>query len=114
GGTMSANVVNNGLFLINGNVSMTGALTTGTGSILRVQGMPTYGGATFTLANGFTNTATIELTDITAGYGATFNVTAGSLTNAPGATLSILQGANGGRVLGAQLDNQSTITLANT
>src|ERR1041385_3941375 len=87
GGTLSAAVVNNGLLFIQGVVTLSGALTTGASSILRVQGNSTFGGGALTVTTGFTNTATIELTDIVSSYGASLTVTTGTLTNAPGATI---------------------------
>ena len=111
-GTMASPVVNNGLLLIRGSVSLTGALTTGNGSILRIDGINTYGGAVATFANGFTNSAAIELMDHVAGYGATLAVTNGTLTNAASGTITAFQGANGPRTLTAQLDNQGTLAVS--
>ena len=112
-GTLTAALVNQGLFLVHGNVALSGALTTASGSTVRIQGINTYGGAALTVANGFTNVngSTIELTDAVAGYGATLHVTAGTLTNMAGASLSILQGTNGPRTIDAQLDNQGTLAV---
>src|SRR5437016_8933524 len=60
----------------------------------------------------FTNNAAIILTDSVGAYGAYLNVTNGSLTNAAGATITSLPGANGSRFLNAQLDNQGTVTVS--
>src|SRR6202022_1294497 len=57
---------------------------------------------------------TIELTNTaTAARNASLNVTNGTLTNAATRTISVLPGtvAGGTRTLGAQLDNQGTVTL---
>jgi hypothetical protein len=114
GGAFSAPLTNNGTLFIQDVVTLNGALTTGTGSTITIQGNQAYGAASLTVANGFTNTATIQLTDITAGYGASFGVTTGTFTQSATGTFSVLQGANGPRTLAAQLDNQGTLTLANT
>src|SRR5437763_6316215 len=92
--------------MINNSISLTATLTTTAISITRFQGINNFGGGNFTVANGFTNTGTLELTDAVAGYGATLTVTNGTLVNPVGGTLSILQGSSGPRTLAVQLDNQ--------
>src|SRR5207253_9985794 len=107
--TINAPVTNQGTFIFEGASTLTGALTTANGSILRVQGNNTCCTGTLTIANGFTNNGSIELTSI-GSSSSTFNVTTGALVNAPGSTISSL-GA-GSRTLGALLDNQGTVTLS--
>jgi hypothetical protein len=87
-------------------------LTTTPGSLLRVEGAG--GSSSLTVANGFTNNGTIEMTSSGAAYAATLNVTAGTLTNASGGSITVLPGNGGARTLGAQLDNQGTITVGAT
>jgi fibronectin-binding autotransporter adhesin len=52
------------------------------------------------------------LTDTVSTYGATITVTAGTLVNASGATITALQGAGGARNLNVELDNQGTLTVS--
>jgi hypothetical protein len=101
--------------------SAAGAFTTATGSTIRVQGNNGPGGGSnsgdglLTVANGFTNNGTIELT--TAGpdptRSATLDVTTGSLTNA--GSINSLVGVgfnvNSGRTLGVELINQGTVNV---
>src|SRR6185436_6325536 len=84
-------------------------------SIIREQATNSSGNAALTIANGFTNQGTIELTSGVSGFQqTTFTVTAGTLVNAPGATITpLVGGSNGARILAAQLDNQGTLTIAN-
>ncbi|MEO7082722.1 MAG: hypothetical protein ABI442_17825 [Gemmatimonadaceae bacterium] len=114
GGTLNAPIANNGLLIAQGATNLGGAYTANSGSITRVQGNSTYGVATLTFASGFTNNATIELTELTAGYGATINVASGTLTNASTGTISSLAGFGGPRTIGAQLDNQGNVAIART
>ncbi len=110
--TVNAPLTNNGTLVWLGTSNQNGALTTGAGSTLRISGNGSNGTATLTVANGFTNNGTIELTNTTLSWGATLNVTAGTLTNAPGRSIATLAGAGGGaRTLGLTLDNQGTLDI---
>ena len=101
-----------GTLIATGTGSMNGTLTTGVGSLLRVQGVSTLGGhATLTVPNGFTNQGTIELSGLD-GYGGTLAVTSGTLVNAAGATIQTVVGGGGPRALAAELNNQGTVTTA--
>ncbi|HWL94972.1 MAG TPA: hypothetical protein VNT79_15740, partial [Phycisphaerae bacterium] len=55
------------------------------------------------------NAGTIELVDIDSSWGALLIVTNGTLTNT--GTIDVLAGANGTRLLNAQLDNQGIINI---
>ena len=93
GDTINAPLNNQGLVLVpstdggyyfaGSSATINGAITTATGSTMRVQP-----GSTLNIANGFTNNGTIELDRGTpsgapgSSYGSTLNVTAGTLTNA--------------------------------
>ncbi len=91
--------------------TLNGALTTVAGSLVRVQAGASNG-CTLTVASGFTNHGTIELTkagDAIGGSGLT--VASGTLVNAPDGTISSVAGSGGGRTLTAQLDNQGTVSL---
>ena len=72
----------NGYYFSGSNATLNGAITTATGSTMRVQP-----GSTLNIANGFTNNGLIELDRSVASgsansYGSTLSVTAGTLTNA--------------------------------
>ncbi len=109
--TISGPLDNQGLLLIGGTVALNGALTTGAGSTLRVQGGLASTGS-LTVANGFTNNALIDLTAINGGFTAQLVVTTGTLTNAVGATINSAVGTGGLRTLAAQLNNQGALALA--
>ena len=78
--------------------------------MVRLEANGTQGASTLTIANGFTNAGTIELTCTTSAFNAALNVTAGTLVNAPGGKILALPGTGGSRTLGAELDNQGTVT----
>ncbi len=111
--TVAQALTNNGTLLVNNASSLAGTYANSASSVLRVQGT-SAANAAFTVANGFTNNGTIELTSTGAATGATLAVTAGTLVNAAGATIQSLAGAGGSRALTARLDNQGTITVAQT
>lgn len=110
--TINADLVNRGTLLVNGASNFTGALTTDTTSLIRVQGNGIYGHSTLTVSNAFTNNGTIELTDTTATYGATLTAAGGTLTNSPTGTISAVLGSGGSRTLSAQLDNRGAVSVA--
>src|SRR5690348_441008 len=71
-GTVSLPLANQGLISSFGtNDIISGALTTAGGSRIHVEGNSNVGRAHLTVAAGFTNSGTIELTDSTSNYGAT-------------------------------------------
>ncbi len=106
-------LINQGTLITNAAVTVNGAFTTAAGSILRLLADGTTGFSTFTSANSFTNTGTIELTTAGAGYSPTLAVGGtNTLTNAAGGTITSLVGAGGPRTIDAQLNNQGTLTLA--
>jgi hypothetical protein len=79
---------------------------------LRIQGSSAAGVGRLTVTNGFTNNGVIELTDIDSSWGAELAVTNGTLTNAVGAEIRTLVGANGSGTLSLQLDNHGTVSIA--
>jgi len=110
--TVNTRLNNLGTLLANGTTNVTDTLTTAPGSLLRIQGNGTFSTSTFTVAKGFENSGTVELTDTTSSYGATLAVTNGKLVNLPGALVNVVSGANGPRTLAAELDNQGAIAVA--
>lgn len=79
---------------------------------LRLLGQGGSGTATFTVANGFENHGTIELTTQSgASWAATLSVNSGTLTNAATGVIRTLPGAGGNRTLGLQLDNRGTLNI---
>jgi predicted RNA-binding protein len=95
-------------------VGVTSAVTTGSGSSIIARSTAAFGSGTLTVANGFTNFGTIDLTSVGSGSTSTINVTAGTLVNAPGGVIVATAGSGGTRVIGAQLDNQGTVTINTT
>jgi hypothetical protein len=68
--------------------------------------------ASLTLAAGFTNNASVELTNTNANRSATLTVNGGPMVNSASGTLAVSTGAGGGsRTLAAELDNRGTFTV---
>ena len=107
--TINTALANSATLVWRGNSTHAGALTQT--NFMRVQGLSTFGHATLTVVNGFTNNGTIELFDSNL-FSATLNVTNGMLVNAAGATINATPG--GGRVLGVALDNYGTFNVNRT
>ena len=95
-----------------GGSSLTGALTTASTSLIRIQGNGATGFSQLSVGSGFTNNGTITLTDSTSAYGAGLNVAGGPFVNAAGALLVANQGSGGPRQINASLDNQGTFTVS--
>lgn len=112
--TVNAPLVNAGTLVASGNSNFNGAVTTAVGSLLRVAQLDACcGTALLTVANGFTNRGTLELSNgAAANYAAQLTMSAGTLVNAPGATITATAGqtAGGARTLAVELDNQGTVT----
>jgi hypothetical protein len=113
GSTINAPLVNQGTLISDGaNTSINGAFTNAAGATLVVEGSFVAGG--LTIAQGFTNHGSIQLSSIQfASADTTLTVANGTLTNAAGATIASVFGGNGGgRFLNARLVNQGTVTIA--
>jgi hypothetical protein len=110
-GAMAAavSVQSGGTYFSQGTVAQSGALTLPSGATLRVQGNPTFSTGTLTVANGFTNAGTIEMTDL-GGHAATLAITTGTLTQSPTGTFTMT--GTGTRTLALQLDNQGTMNVS--
>ena len=111
GSTVSGALDNQGTVVARGLSSLNGAVTTGTGTTLRVLGDNAGFNASLTVATGFTNNGTIELTSADSFKNATLVVSSGTLVNASGAAIQSLVGTDGFRTLTAELDNQGTLTV---
>jgi hypothetical protein len=110
--TINAPFVNNGAFVVRGTTTVTGGLTTSSGSSIQVQGDAFCCGAMLSVPGGFTNNAVLELTAINAGgTTAALDVPVGTFVNASGALLAIRAGSGGARNLTAQIDNKGTILV---
>src|SRR5512143_3493773 len=112
--TVNSGLSNLGLLVARSGTTLNGPFTTGPVSTLRVEGDASCCSAAVTVANGFTNNGTIDLTAINgaSGTSAVLTVTNGSLTNAAGAHINSLPGTGGARTLTAQLANQGTLTVS--
>lgn len=107
-GTPTFDLVNEGLLITQGTVTINGALATTGNDTIRVRGASTYGTAALTLPAPFTNTGTIELTSIQGGFTSTLTVN-GTLTNAPEGEIIAEPGIGGGRTINAELINQGLV-----
>ena len=87
GSTVSGALDNQGTVVARGLSSLNGAVTTGTGTTLRVLGDNAGFNASLTAATGFTNNGTIELTSADSFKNATLVVSSGTLVNASGAAI---------------------------
>ena len=104
-------VANYGTLVLTGTGSISGSYFSGPGSTLRLLGASGAGSSIQTIANGFVNDGTIELTSTGGIYAAILNVTSGTLVNAPLRTIDVQAGSGGTRTLGAQIDNQGTLIV---
>jgi hypothetical protein len=111
GGTFAASVNNQGVFIANGTATVSGTMTAAGGSITRVQGNSTYGGASFVAAGGLTNQGTIELSDVAAAYGSVLTVSGGVLNNVAGGTITTLTGGGGSRTIVGTVNNVGLIDV---
>ena len=107
----TAPLVNLGTVIVRGGSRIDGPYTAPPGSTLRIEGTSTYGFATLTVANAFTNAGTIELTSDAGVFPSTLIVSAGMLTNAVGGKIVSMPGSGGGRTLNAQLANLGTVNI---
>lgn len=108
--TTSLPLTNGGLVQYGGAGVLSAAFVNQASGTLRIDG--NNGAATLTIANGFTNQGAIQLTSTGGGYTPSLVVTNGTLTNAPGASITSMVGAGGPRNLNAALSNQGVLTLA--
>ncbi len=99
-------------------VRVDGSRTVGTvvmanpNAILLLKGSGSTGQALLTVANGFVNEGTIELSSEGGGFEARLTVSSGTLTNATGGVLRAVEGNGGPRTLTANLDNRGTLEVA--
>lgn len=111
GSTINTQLANQGSLVVRGTSAVT-TLSTGAGSLIHIESSNSVANSALTIANGFVNNGTIELTCVSGGWTSSMTVTTGTLTNASGGKIAIQSGAGGGgRNLNAQLDNQGTITI---
>ena len=107
--------------MVQGNAALNGAFGNLPGGTLRVDGSALTSGAHLTVASGFTNQGTIEMTG-DQNWFSQLTVSGGTLTNAVGGSIHVRP--SGDRILEAQLDNQglfdaqldvqTTLTLSKT
>ncbi len=103
-------IVNDGTLRVQRGGTWNGAYTSGSGSTLRVESeLGTT--STLTVASGFTNNGTLELTTISNAGPANLTWSTGTLTNASGATMLLSAGTGGTRTLTGALSNSGTVTV---
>jgi hypothetical protein len=105
-----ATVQSSGVLRAHGAAAVT-SVAVDAGGLLEVRGQSDGGHASLTVANGFTNNGEIRLTSADLGYTSALNVTSGTLTNSPDATIVSDAGDGGARTLGAHLSNQGTLDV---
>jgi hypothetical protein len=110
--TINASIANSGTILVNGAVAFNGVVTTAPGSAILLGALS--GNQTLTLASGFTNNGTVELTSTAFAGNAQLVVTSGILSNSSTGTLRILPGVGGVRTLSAALDNSGIVTVSSS
>lgn len=116
--TIAAALVNAGTVLASGKTVLNGSLTTTAGSLLRVAALVPGDTNRLTVATGFTNNGSIELTklDASGAWSSSLVVTSGTLVNAVGGSITALFGTVGGgtvagdRSIHAALDNRGVIS----
>jgi RHS repeat-associated protein len=111
--TVNAALANQGMLRVQGVSAVTGDFSNEAASVLRVDGNTSVGFAGLTMAQGFSNHGTVELTGA-GGHSSQLTVSSGTLTNAAGGTVRVSAsgpGPNGARTLAVQLDNQGTFVL---
>ncbi|MEI7970818.1 MAG: Ig-like domain-containing protein [Betaproteobacteria bacterium] len=109
--TLNAPLVNTGALLVRGSSRINGTFETGRASSIVIRGDGNVGSSTLTVADGFENRGTIELTSRDGGYGTTLAVTKGTLVNAAGARIETLVGAGGPRTVTASLENRGDVIV---
>ena len=93
--TINSALQNQGTLSIRGSETINGALTNEAGAVLRVLGTTVNGSGNLTVANGFTNSGTIQLSSEGSSQAAVLTVTNGVLTNSTGAEIQVQAGAGG-------------------
>jgi hypothetical protein len=110
--TIAANLSNEGLVWVATASAITGGLATQPGSTIRIASDGSVGSSTLTVAAGFTNFGTLELSALSSTYASTLDVGGGTLVNAPAGTISVLRATGGTRTLIANLDNQGLLAIS--
>lgn len=108
---ISVPFVNLGTLVARGSSSLNGSVSAPSTSTIRLEADQSCCNSTLTFATGFTNAGLIELTSINGPTTSLLAVTSGTLANVTGATIAVLPGAGGTRILQAQLSNDGTIVV---
>jgi len=111
GVTATAAIVNQGTLIADGANNWQAALTAPVGSVLRVQPTGSTGSSVLTVASGFTNDGTIELTAVDGAYAATLVVSSGTLVNAASGVITTVVGSGGARTITAEVENFGSIVV---
>jgi hypothetical protein len=101
---------NLGTLVARGTSMLGGSITTGTGSVIRVEGDAACCAATLTVGTAFTNAGLVELTSVNGATSAALVMPTATLTNT--GTVTVTPGAGGSRQLDASIVNSGVVTLA--
>ncbi|HRN52392.1 MAG TPA: hypothetical protein PK788_02790, partial [Gemmatimonadaceae bacterium] len=91
--------------------SITAALTTTAGSMIRIASNGESGASSLTVDSGFTNNGSIELTATVNTYSSTLTIGSGTLVNAAGGSIASLSGSGGSRGISGSLTNQGLLLI---
>jgi adhesin HecA-like repeat protein len=103
--TLNAPLTDQGTVIVAGYSALNGTPTVAAAATLRVED------GTTTVASGFANDGTIDLTSTVANSPVTLAVTSGTLVNDAGGTITVSPGAGGTRSLAAAFDNRGKFAV---
>src|SRR2546428_2344450 len=105
--TLNAPLDNQGTLALHGYYNnLNGPITTTAGSIMRAEGDYNASPAYVTVASGFTNNGTLELTTINGPSYVIFADTGGTLVNSTSAVINVLGGSGGALQVAARLNKK--------
>jgi hypothetical protein len=97
-------------FVVAGNSTLSGTIAAS--QSVWVQGSNAYGSATLTAAGGFTNAGTLTLGSLDSWqWGVYVQVPSGTLVNAPGGTIKVLQGSGAWSRIEGNFTNDGTVAV---
>ncbi len=111
GVTVSAPLINAGTLEVDGSNSFQGGFTAPENSVLRIVASGATGNSQLTVASGFLNEGSIELSATTSTYSASLTVSSGTLQNEPTGVIASEVGSGGPRTLTAAVYNLGLIDV---